>query len=203
DSYAWQAEALNLAGRPADALRAEQQAMRLNPRYPPWYIFDLGTAYYLTGQYTEAVAALQEVINRSPTLLFAHFMLAASYLRQWVSQQSPTGQTLEPAVEAVQQALALNDSLYWNHLVLGQIALHQQQYEKALAEMKQGVALAPNDAWSYTALAWVLSCVGRTEEALEAASQALRLKTVIVDEHLAWVGIAYAVAGHYEEARAP
>ena len=36
DSYAMQAEMLNFAGRPEDALRAMEQAMRLNPRYPPF-----------------------------------------------------------------------------------------------------------------------------------------------------------------------
>ena len=45
DSYAWQAEALNFAGRPEEALRAVEQAMRLNPRYPPFYLFALGWAY--------------------------------------------------------------------------------------------------------------------------------------------------------------
>jgi len=45
--------------------------------------------------------------------------------------------------------------------------------------------------------------VGRTEDALAAAAQALRLKPAVVDEHLEGVGTAYAVAGHYAEARAP
>jgi adenylate cyclase len=65
------------------------------------------------------------------------------------------------------------------------------------------VALDPNDARSYAALAEVLSCVGRTEDALAAAAQALRLKPWVADEHLAGVGAAYAVAGRYAEARAP
>src|SRR5262249_4326489 len=56
---------------------------------------------------------------------------------------------------------------------------------------------------SYAALAEVLSRMGRTEEALEAAAQALRLKSFIADDHLAGVGTAYAMVGHYEEARAP
>jgi adenylate cyclase len=65
------------------------------------------------------------------------------------------------------------------------------------------VALAPNDAESYAALAAVLSYAGRTEEALEAAAQALRLKPpVIPDRLLADIGTAYALAGRYEEARA-
>ena len=47
DSYAWQAEVLNFAGRPEEALRMVEQAMRLNPRYPPFYLFRLGWAYQL------------------------------------------------------------------------------------------------------------------------------------------------------------
>jgi adenylate cyclase len=86
---------------------------------------------------------------------------------------------------------------------LGSISLYQQQYEQALAEMERGVALAPTEAGTYAALAVVLSHMGRTEEAPEAAAQALRLKTETGDEHLYNVGTAYAVAGRYEEARAP
>jgi adenylate cyclase len=104
---------------------------------------------------------------------------------------------------AVQRALALNDSLHWSHIVLGYIYLNRQQYEQALVEMERAVALAPTEAGTYAALAAVLSCVSRTEDALEAAAQALRLQPSIPDLHLADVGAAYAVAGRYEEARAP
>ena len=99
--------------------------------------------------------------------------------------------------------MALNDSFYRSHMNLGSISLYQQQYEQALAEMERGVALAPTEAGSYAALAEVLSRVGRTEAALAAAAQALRLKSTIADGHLGGVGSAYAVAGRYEEARAP
>ncbi len=81
------------------------------------------------------------------------------------------------------------------------ISLYQQQYEQALAEEERAVALAPTEAWTYALLAEVLSRVGRTENGLEAAAQALRLKPEVADFHLASVGAAYAVAGHYEEAR--
>jgi adenylate cyclase len=110
---------------------------------------------------------------------------------------------LEPAVTAVQRALALNDSWHFNHIVLGYISLYQQQYDQALVEMERAVALDPNEAWSYAALAEVLSRVDKTEAALEAAAQALRLRPNIADDHLGSVGTAYAVAGRYEEARAP
>ncbi len=87
-------------------------------------------------------------------------------------------------------------------MVLGYISLYQRQYEQALAEMERAVALAPTEAWSYAALAEVLSRVGRSEDALEAAARALRLKPLVADAHLDSVGIAYAVAGRYAEARA-
>jgi TolB-like protein/Tfp pilus assembly protein PilF len=203
DSYALQAQALTFAGRPEDALRLVEQAMRLNPRYPPWYLIELGWAYRSSGRYGEAISTLQDLIRRSPTFLAAYLHLAVSYGLQWLSQQSPAGQTLEPAMAAVQRALALNDTWQWSHIDLGYISLYQQQYEQALAEMERGVALAPTEAGSYAALAEVLSCMGRTEDALEAAAQALRLKSEIADFHLADVGAAYAVAGRYEEAIAP
>jgi TolB-like protein/Flp pilus assembly protein TadD len=203
DSCAWQADTLNLAGRPEEALRSVQQAMRLNPRYPPLYSFELGQADLLTGRYAEAITAEKETISRNPNFMPAHTHLASSYLMQWVSQQSPAAQTLEPALAAIQRALALNDSWYANLIVSGYVYLHQQQYEQALAEMERAVALAPNEAWSYASLAEVLSCIGRTENALEAAAQALRLKSIGADGHLADVGAAYAVAGRYEEAVAP
>ncbi len=202
-SYELQAEALNWAGRPEEALQAMGQAMRLNPHYPPDYLRELGWTYRLAGRYTEALAALKEAVSRMPTHLGAHFNLAASYLGQWVSQQGPAGQTLEPAMAAGRRALALGDSWHFNHITLGYIYLYQQQYEQALAEMERAVAIAPTEAWSYAALAEVLSCVSRFEDALVAAARALRLKPEITDFHLAGVGTAYAVAGQYEEARAP
>jgi tetratricopeptide (TPR) repeat protein len=203
ESYVRQAEALGWAGRPEEALRAVTQAMRLNPHYPPWYLNDLGWIYELMGQYGESIATLKETVSRSPNFMTAYMLLAYSYWMQWLSQQSPTTQTLEPALTAVQQALTLNDSYHWNHIVLGLLFLYQHQYEPALTEMKRAVALMPTQAWSYTALAEVLSCIGQTEEALAAIAQVQSLKPAVVDDHLGAIGTAYTVAGRYEEAWAP
>src|SRR5262245_31157845 len=50
DSYTMQAHNLNLAGRPEEALRMVEQAIRLNPHYPPFYLVILVAAYYFTGR---------------------------------------------------------------------------------------------------------------------------------------------------------
>jgi adenylate cyclase len=202
-SYTVQAEALSFAGRPEEALQTVEQAMRLNPHYPPWYLFELGRAYCLTRRYAEAIATMKEAIRRNPNFMSAHVVLANSYLLQWFSQQSPAAQTLESAEAAGQRALTLNDSWHSNHLVLGWIALYQQQYEQAVAEMERAVALAPTEAETYAALAEVLSRGGRTEDALAAATQALRLKPEVAGLHLAGVSIAFYLAGRPEKAIAP
>jgi adenylate cyclase len=155
------------------------------------------------GRYAEAIATLKETISRNPNFITVHVGLADSYWRQWAFQLSQDPQTLEQGLAAAQWAIALNDSLHFGHIGLGYVYLYQQQYDQALAEMERAVALDPNEALSYAALAEVLSRVGRSEEALEAAEQALRLKPLVVDRHLESVGIAYAVAGRPEEAIAP
>ena len=71
--------ALSWAGRPKEAIGLVKKAMRLNPMYPVWYLWSMGHAYFLTGQYEEAIAALKRVLNRNPNFYPAHFYLAASY----------------------------------------------------------------------------------------------------------------------------
>jgi adenylate cyclase len=203
DSYVWQAEALNFAGRPEEALRMAEQALRLNPHYPPWYLFGLGWAYRLTGRYAEAITTLKELLSRSPTFLYAHLVLAISYTYQWAFQQSADTQTLAQALAAAQRGPALNDADFAGHVFLGYVSLWQKQYEQAIAEMERAIALAPNDAFGYAGLAETLSRVGRAEEAVGMAEQSLRRKPVVADEHLDSIGAAYGLAGKHEEAIAP
>ena len=89
------------------------------------------------------------------------------------------------------------------HRTLGTVYLWQKQYEQAIAEMERAIALAPNDACGYVALAETLSRAGRPEEGLRTIEQALRCKPSFADSHLASVGNAYDLAGRTEEAIAP
>jgi adenylate cyclase len=203
NSYFFLAESLNSAGRPEDALRMIEQAMRLNPRQPPWFLFELGYAYYLTGRYAEAVTTLKEVIRRSPDFLSSHYSLTASYLAQWTFQQGVDVQTLTQALAAAQRCLTLNGAYHHGHRILGSVYLRQQQYEQAIAEMEQAIALDPNRAENYAVLAETLSRAGRGEEAVEVVEQALRRKAIPIDQHLDSVGTAYYLAGRPKEAIAP
>ncbi|MBI3797536.1 MAG: tetratricopeptide repeat protein [Deltaproteobacteria bacterium] len=202
-SYNRQGAALNFAGRPAEALPMMEQAMRLNPHYPPFYLGDLGWTYSLTGRYAEAVATLKEALSRGPTLMVYYAILADSYVQQWASQQDAGAQTLEQALAAAQRTLALNDSFPPGYSTLGSVYLWQKQYEQAIAEMERATTLDPNAADGYARLAETLSRVAKSEDALRMVEQALRRKPYVADLHLKSVGAAYDLAGKPEEAIAP
>ncbi len=203
ESYMGQAHVLCFAGRPEEAIKMVAQAIRLNPRYQPWYAFQLGWAYRMAGRYAEAVAVMKEVLSRSPNNMAAYEQFAVIYVQQWASQLNPDLQTLAQAEAAAQRALALNTDVPISRAFLGLVYLWQKQYEPARAEMERAVSLNPNLADSYAYLAETLSRVGRVEEAVAMAAQALHHKPFFTDGHLTIVGSAYYLAGKSEEAIPP
>ena len=117
DSYFRQAEMLNFAGRPEEALRSVEQAMRLNPRYPPMVLNPSQVGpINSTGRYEEAITALKTLLLQNPNFLSClSSTWLISYLAQWAFQLSQDPQTLEQALAAAQRVIALNDSAPWGH----------------------------------------------------------------------------------------
>ena len=72
------AHVLSFAGRPEEAIGLGKKAMRLNPLYPPLYEWTLGHAYFLVGEYEQAIDALRRVLDRNPAFHPAHIYLALS-----------------------------------------------------------------------------------------------------------------------------
>lgn len=66
-------------GKPEEALRLIKRAMRLSPYYPGWYLFVLGNAHRLLGNYDEAIPALQAWQRRLPQAAFPHIVLTYTY----------------------------------------------------------------------------------------------------------------------------
>ena len=114
---------LSWAGRPEEAIGLVKKAMRLNPEYPVFYLWNLGHAYFLAGQYEEAIVAFKRTLNRNPNWYPAHFYLTAIYtelgrdeeardewtelLRKW-----PHG-----SLEAVRQRLPYKDQAVLERIV--------------------------------------------------------------------------------------
>jgi len=69
------------SGRSQEAIELVKKAMRLSPYYPAWYLPVLGHAYRLTGQYREAIDALESWRDRAdPRSELPYLMLAFTYV---------------------------------------------------------------------------------------------------------------------------
>jgi len=86
-------------GRPEEALRMVEQALRRPPFEADLHLNSVGTAYYLAGKSEEAAASLKQYLTHHPNVLGTHLTLAAVY--------SELGKETEARAEAA-EVLRLN-----------------------------------------------------------------------------------------------
>ncbi len=83
EAYALLAQTTWYSGRSDEAITLMQQAMRLSPYPPAYFLAFLGWAYQGAGRYQEAVPVFEKLFERAQKgefyLLFANLMLACIY----------------------------------------------------------------------------------------------------------------------------
>ena len=67
---------LSFMGRAEEGIEVAQKAMRLNPHYTDWYLWNLGVAFHNARRYEEAIAALMRMQSQNQD---TRILLAASY----------------------------------------------------------------------------------------------------------------------------
>jgi len=77
--YYAMASALIFAGNPVGGADFIKKAMRLDPHYPPDYLYHLGKAQFFMGRLDEAAATLEEVKRRNLDFDWTFLYLAATY----------------------------------------------------------------------------------------------------------------------------
>lgn len=95
----WLSNGLCLAGRSEEGLAEIQQAIRLNPNYPPIYLHFLARILATLGRYEEALGHLQRMVKVMPTSTNSLALLAACNIAVGRS---------EPAAAAVAQLLDIS-----------------------------------------------------------------------------------------------
>lgn len=79
DAYGLMANTMNISGLSAEALPSIEQAMRLNPRYPFWYLFVKGRSQYMLGHYEEAAENFEKALEKNPNVPWPRKLLIAAY----------------------------------------------------------------------------------------------------------------------------
>ena len=79
DGYVALAGVLSFTGKANQALELVERAMRLNPHYPPSYLYQLALAQYGTGHLEEARTSLEQAIVRNPVDHWSQRLLLATY----------------------------------------------------------------------------------------------------------------------------
>ncbi len=90
---------LYYTGSPQEGLEKIKKAMRLNPHHPYNYPFHLGQAYFILGDYQQAIDAFNQGLQSNPSSERLHVWLAAAYAK--------SGQVADAKWE-IDQVLTLN-----------------------------------------------------------------------------------------------
>jgi adenylate cyclase len=191
---------LNAVGRSEEAVEAIKKAMNLDPHRAVYYNTDLARAYQNLGRYKEAIASLKAALARNPNWPPAYFDLAMNYCMAWGITQDQEPLMLDRALEIAKKLVAIDDSSLSGHFALSLINLYKKQFEKALVEAENLIALAPENADSYALLAVIRNSVGRPGEAIAMVEKAMELNPAVPPWYLSTLATAYSLSGRKSEA---
>jgi adenylate cyclase len=79
DGYVALASALSFAGKGSEALEQVEHAMRLNPHYPPYYLYQVGLARFSMKRLDEAAASLERALALNRDDYWSQRLLLATY----------------------------------------------------------------------------------------------------------------------------
>lgn len=121
DGYGLMALINSYQGRAKHAISLNDRAIKLNPYYSYEYLNTYGIAWYVLGDYEQAITSLEASQLRNPNHLMVKLMLAASYVE---AQRIPEAEWI--VTELLQLSPNLNLSTVANNIPFAQKALTQR-----------------------------------------------------------------------------
>ncbi|GAD23013.1 tetratricopeptide repeat protein [Acidovorax sp. MR-S7] len=179
------------AGRAADAVRAYDRAIALQPDYLDPH-FNRGNALLGLQRNEEALASFEQAIVLSPRLALAHYNRGAVLEALGRAQD---------AADSYRTVLEIEPGHVQARFNLGCIHLALKQYAEALACMDEVIAYAPQVARAHSNRGVALLRIGRSREAIAACDQALALQPQCA-ETLNNRGTAYLQLKNHKQAYA-
>jgi TolB-like protein/class 3 adenylate cyclase/Flp pilus assembly protein TadD len=167
---------------------------------------------YTPEDFVEAIPHLNRAVELDPNYGRAWAALASiywvTYRKQeaWASIVNPDASNLISVVGARDKAMiyirkAMRNPTPLAHQVESQVSWDFRQYETALDEARQALALDPNDPEGQLAMAWALIFAGRADEAIASTEAGIRLDPNFPGAHLFALGTAQLMLEHYDDAQ--
>jgi choline-sulfatase len=151
----------------------------------------LGLNQQKMGQHTEAVQNFQQVLERNPLNVLAHFNLGVSYFQL---------QRLEEAVKELEAALVIAPYYTRAEELLGTIWLQKKDYPKARGHFDHMLTISPGDFGAHYNLGAMATLEGRWEDGVRHLRAALQADPQSAEVHNT-LGSLYLRRGELEKAR--
>jgi len=143
----------------------------------------------------------EEAIALDPEYASAYFVLGRAHtLDVWLRSSKSPKASMEKAMELVQKAIVLDDTLAEAHGLLGFLYSMTSQHDKAVAQGKTAVSLNLNSAESHYGLGKILTFAVRWTESIPEYKKAIRLNPIPPNMYLWSLGLAYGWTGQYDDA---
>jgi adenylate cyclase len=162
----------------------------------------------------KARQALEKAIALDPKYSDAYAELGLVYFIDFISAWNQDPHVLDRIFQAAQNAITFDDSNAFAYTLLSAAYMFSARsrrvkrldatsdYDQSLTAAQRAIAIDPNFARGYAALAYVLESSGRPAEAVEAVKKAIRLdpRNHAWPAYLTYEALAYTYMGQYEEA---
>ena len=171
------------------ALRELETASALKPETYE-ILYDLGQAYFRTGDYAKAEVALNRALKLKPESPETMYLMA-----QVDFKQNRPLDALDLLARAHKLAPENTDVIS----LLARVSMSQDYFEDAIPLLESGLKLAPQRADLHAALGESYFISGRTEKAIEEFRALIELDPSA--RSYAFMGIAYRQLGRFDEAK--
>lgn len=186
------AEGMRLQSRPPADLGAWDMVARAMSRF--WRATSLDV--------DEAISLLKETVKRHPDYAPAHSMHAFCLVMSGHFGWLQLYEVPQLALESARRAIELDDSDPWAYLALGYVAFVTRRTDDAAAHFAHATELNPNFAAGYGYWGYALAFDGRSEEAIERMSLAIRMSPHDRQNsiYMGGMAVAHYLATRYDQA---
>jgi serine/threonine protein kinase/Tfp pilus assembly protein PilF len=140
-----------------------------------------------------------QAIERDPNYALAYVGLADLYYVWADNAPMSASEAMPKAQAAAEKALVLDEGLAEPHAVLGGVYAISFEWDRGEREFRRALELNPNEANAHHWYAYLLSSMGRSDEAIGQAKHAVALEPLNLKYNDS-VGVMYRDARRYDEA---